>query len=228
LTLITAVATWYDPLEGMGVLPNLIDALATNVLPGTTLIQWRTIFRDIKPVSHHVMLLTDLHTRLASSSPLLAQLIDEFPQSPQFLPLAYPQGASASPLSDHGLEALAIRDQASVEEILRLLTPSGRFDAPLFQRVLTATAKECTFDVPGMTSFLDSLKRSDIAQMDELAKEWVVEVIGTAVAEEGKGVWWIIANLISVGFIGIEEVIAQVVQLLARPTTGKVGLFWTS
>jgi hypothetical protein len=228
MTLITAVATWYDPLEGMGILSNLIDVLAANVLPRAPLTQWRTTFHDIKPSVHHVTLLTDLHTRLASSSPLIAQLIDEFTQSPQFVPLAYPQGASASPLSDHGLEALAIRDQASVEEVLRLLTPSGRFDAPLFQRVLTATAKECTFDVAGMTSFLDFLKRSDIAQMDELAKEWVVEGIRTAVADEGKGVWWIIANLISVGFIGIEEVIAQVVQLLSSPTTGKVGLFWAS
>ena len=30
--LIAAIATWHPPLEGMGVLPSVIDALATNVL----------------------------------------------------------------------------------------------------------------------------------------------------------------------------------------------------
>jgi hypothetical protein len=171
---------------------------------------------------HLVTLLIDLHTRLASANPLLAQLIDEFTQTPQFIPLAYPPGASASPLSDHGLETLAIRDQASAEEVVRLLTPSGRFDAPLFQRVLAATVKECTFDVAGMTSFLDSLKGGDIAQMDELAKEWVVEGIKAGLVEDGKAVWWIVASLISVGFMEIEEVIGLVVQLLSNPKAGQV------
>ena len=31
-TLIAAVATWHPPLEGMGVLPNVIDALVANVM----------------------------------------------------------------------------------------------------------------------------------------------------------------------------------------------------
>lgn len=32
ITLITAVATWHPPLEGMGVLPAIIDALAFSVM----------------------------------------------------------------------------------------------------------------------------------------------------------------------------------------------------
>jgi hypothetical protein len=166
--------------------------------------------------------LTHLYSRLGSSHPILGQLIDEFTQTPQLIPLAYPSGASASPLSDHGLENLAVRDVASVEEILRLLTPSGRFDAPLFQRVLTATAKECTFDIAAVTFFLDSLRSNDIAQVDELAKEWTIEGIKSVIDEDGRGVWWIVANLICVGFIAIEDVIEHVVQLVT--TTGKVFL----
>ena len=177
----------------------------------------------MKPNTYLVTLLTDLHTRLASSNPILAQLIDETTQTPQYLPLAYPPGASASPLSDHGLETLAVRDHASAEEDLRLLTPSGRFDAPLFQRVLTATAKECTYDIVGMTWFLDQLRASDVAQMDELVREWAVEGIQTAVGEEGRGVWWIVGGLVSVGFLAIEEVLALVVQLVSSPRTEKVS-----
>jgi hypothetical protein len=33
ITLITAVATWHPPLEGMGVLPAIIDTLAASVMP---------------------------------------------------------------------------------------------------------------------------------------------------------------------------------------------------
>jgi hypothetical protein len=138
------------------------------------------------------------------------------------MPLAYPSGASASPLSDHGLENLAIRDVGSAEEVFRLLTPSGLFDAALFQRVLTATAKECSFDIPGITAFLDLLKTSDIAQIDELAKEWAMEGIKAGVETDGKGVWWIVTNLIAVEFISIKDVIAQVVQMLSSPSPGKV------
>lgn len=32
ITLITAVATWHPPLEGMGILPTIIDVLASSVL----------------------------------------------------------------------------------------------------------------------------------------------------------------------------------------------------
>ena len=157
---------------------------------------------------------------------VLAQLVDEFTQTPQFVPLAYQSGASASPLSDHGLENLAIRDVASAEEVLRLLSPSGRFDAPLFQRVLTATAKETTFDIVGLTSFLDSLRCNDIAQIEELAKEWAIEGIKSATGEDGKGVWWIVANLVSVEFLAIEDVITLVIEMVSNPSAGKVLLLF--
>jgi hypothetical protein len=138
------------------------------------------------------------------------------------MPLAYPSGASASPLSDHGLENLAIRDVGSAEEVFRLLTPSGLFDAALFQRVLTATAKECSFDIPGITAFFDLLKIGDIAQIEELAKEWATEAIKASIGTDGKGVWWIVANLIAVEFITIKDVIAQIAQMLSNPSSGKV------
>lgn len=141
------------------------------------------------------------------------------------MPLAFASGASASPLSDHGLENLAIRDVPSAEEVFRLLTPSGSFDAPLFQRVLTATAKECSFDIAGISSFLDILRSNDIAQVEELAKEWAMEGIKAAIGDDGKGVWWIVANLVSVEFVSIEDVIAHVVQLVSTPNnSGKVYL----
>lgn len=141
------------------------------------------------------------------------------------MPLAFASGASASPLSDHGLENLAIRDVPSAEEVFRLLTPSGSFDAPLFQRVLTATAKECSFDIAGISSFLDILRSNDIAQVEELAKEWAMEGIKAAIGDDGKGVWWIVANLVSVEFLSIEDVIAHVVQLVSTPNnSGKVYL----
>jgi|SRR5947207_7829852 len=148
--------------------------------------------------------------------------MDEFIQSPQFIPLAFPSGASASPLSDHGLENLAIRDISSVEEVFRLLTTNGSFDAPLFQRVLTATAKECSFDVAGITAFLDLLRSNDITQVEELAKEWTMDGMKATIGHDGKGVWWIVANLVSVEFISIEDVIAHVVQMVSKPNSGKV------
>lgn len=149
-------------------------------------------------------------------------MIDDFAQTPQFIPLAYPAGASASPLSDQGLENLAIRDTSSVDEVLRLLTPGGHFDAPLFQRVLTATAKEGNFDITGITAFLELLRASDVAQVEELAKEWALEGIKVSgIGEDGKGVWWVIANLICVELITIEDVISQVVRVLTAPETGK-------
>jgi hypothetical protein len=110
----------------------------------------------------------------------------------------------------------------SAEEIFRLLTPSGSFDALFFQRVLTATAKECSFDIAGISAFLDILKSNDIAQVEELAKEWAMEGIKVAIGDDGKGVWWIVANLVSVEFISIEDVIAHVVQLVSNPNSGKV------
>ena len=151
-------------------------------------------------------------------------MIDEFTQSPQVVPLAFPSGPSASPLSDHGLENLAIRDLQSAEEVFRLLTPSGSFDALLFQRVLTATAKDCSFDIAGISGFLDILRSNNIAQVDELAKEWATEGIKAAIGDDGKGVWWIVANLVSVEFISIEDVIAHVVQLVSNPKSEKVYL----
>jgi hypothetical protein len=36
VTLVTAVATWHAPLEGMGVLPTVIDVLAASVRPPPT------------------------------------------------------------------------------------------------------------------------------------------------------------------------------------------------
>ena len=176
----------------------------------------------MKPNSSTINLLSHLHTHLAASSPLLAQLLDEYTQSPVYIPLAYPSGPSASPLSDHGLENLAIRDTPTAEETVRLLTPSGAFDAPLFQRVLTATAKEATFDIAGISSFLELLMASDIAQVEELAKEWALEGIKSVLGDDGKGIWWIVANLVSVELISIEDVIEIIVQLLINPTSGKV------
>jgi len=227
-TIINAVGTWHPPLEGMGLLPVIIETIAANVPPPltfTTYHQWRKTFREVKPSTHLVSLLTHLHTHLASSNPLLAQLVDEFTPTPQYLPLAFPTGASASPLSDHGLENLAIRDISSAEEVFRVLSPSGQFDAPLFQRVLTATAKECTFDIAAMGVFLELLRENDVAQIDELAKEWTMEGIRAVVGgDEGKGVWWIVANLVAVQLVAIEDVISRVVQMVSSPTSGKVSL----
>ena len=102
------------------------------------------------------------------------------------------------------------------------MTLSGAFDAPLFQRILTATAKEATFDIAGISSFLELLTASDIAQVEELAKEWTIEGIKSGLLDDGKGIWWIVANLVSVGLISIEDVIEIVVQLLTNPSSGKV------
>ena len=43
--LIAAVATWHPPFEGMGVLPNVIDALAANVL--STISQLTSVEKDL-------------------------------------------------------------------------------------------------------------------------------------------------------------------------------------
>lgn len=97
----------------------------------------------------------------------------------------------------------------------------------MFQRVLTATAKECSFDIAGISAFLDILRNNDIAQVDELAKEWAMENIKAAMGDNGKGVWWIVANLVSVEFISIEDVVAHVVQLVSKPKSEKVCLLVT-
>ena len=76
----------------------------------------------------------------------------------------------------------------------------------------------------GISAFLDMLKSNDIAQVEELAKEWAIEGIKAAIGDDGKGVWWIVANLVSVEFISIEDVIAHVVQLVSKPNSGKVNL----
>lgn len=111
----------------------------------------------------------------------------------------------------------------TAEEAVRLLTPSGAFDAPLFQRVLTATAKEATYDIAGISSFLDLLMGSDIAQVEELAKEWALEGIKSSLGDDGKGTWWVVANLVSVELISINDVIEMIVQLLTNPSPGKVS-----
>jgi len=171
--------------------------------------------------------LARLHTHLSSSYPTLAQVLDNCPQPPQSIPLAFPAGVSASPLSDHGLETLAIRDPSSAEESFRLLTATGAFDAPLFQRVLTATVKECTFDIVGMTAFIDLLKGADIAQLEEVAGEWASEGIKAVIGEDGKGVWWIVANLVAGEIVAIEDIIAQVAKMVSNPGSGKVfGHSW--
>lgn len=66
------------------------------------------------------------------------------------------------------------------------------------------------------------LRSNDIAQVEELAKEWALEGIKIAIGEDGKGVWWIVANLVSVEFIAIEDVISKVVQMVSNPSSGKV------
>lgn len=175
----------------------------------------------MKPSTQIVTLLSRLHSHLGSSTPAVAQLIDEFATTPKSIPLVYPNGLSASPLSDHGLDNLAIRDVATAEEALRMLTPNGHFDAPLFQRILTATAKECAFELNGFAYFLQLLRASEIAQAEELAKEWAFEGI-KAVNEDGSGVWWVIANLVCSEFISIEDVIAQVVHLVSSSSSGKL------
>jgi hypothetical protein len=162
--------------------------------------------------------LSHLHVRLGSSNLIIAHLIEEFTQTPQYVPLAYPSGASASPLSEHGLDNLAIRDVPSAEEILRLLAPSGRFEASIFQRVLTATSKECPFDNAALSVFLTSLKKYDIAQIEDLVKEWAIENIRSTLDDDGRGVWWVITNLVSIGFIAIEDIIGHVIRLLLNST----------
>lgn len=63
---------------------------------------------------------------------------------------------------------------------------------------------------------------SDIAQVEELAKEWTIEGIKSGLVDDGKGIWWIVANLVSVELISIEDVIEIVVQLLTNSGSGKV------
>lgn len=103
---------------------------------------------------------------------------------------------------------------------MRMLMANGHFDAPLFQRILTATAKECTFDSEGLMSFVQILKASDIVQIEELAKEWAMERI-KATVEDGSGVWWVIAHLICSELLAIEEVILQVVQMVSKSSSAK-------
>jgi hypothetical protein len=66
------------------------------------------------------------------------------------------------------------------------------------------------------------LRASDVSQVEELAKEWALEGIKVGgIGEDGKGVWWVIANLVCVEFITIEDVISQVVHVLTNPGVGK-------
>jgi len=143
--------------------------------------------------------------------------------TPKALPLIYPNGPSASPLSDHGIENLAIRDMLSAEEALRLLLTNGPFDAPLFQRILTATAKECTFDAFGMSTFLDGLRDSEVWQVTELSKEWAMDAIKSDIGEDVNAVWWIIAHLICTEFVAIEDVTSRVVQVVSALPDGMVN-----
>lgn len=99
--------------------------------------------------------------------------------------------------------------------------PNNQFDGALFHRVLNATAKESAFHIAGISHFLDLLRGNDIAQLDVLAKEWALEGIKSVIREDGKGAWWLIANLVSVELVSLEDVITQVVQLVS-PGSGKV------
>jgi hypothetical protein len=90
--------------------------------------------------------------------------------------------------------------------------------------VLTATAKECTFDVAAMSGFLDLVRENDVAQIEELAKEWTMEGVKGVEGEDGKGIWWIVANLVALELVTIEDVISRVVQMVSNPSSGKVSL----
>lgn len=73
----------------------------------------------------------------------------------------------------------------------------------------------------GFTSFLELLRASDIAQIEELAKEWAIEGIKASVTDDGNGVWWVVANLICLDFLGIEDVISQAVQMVSATSESK-------
>lgn len=76
-----------------------------------------------------------------------------------------------------------------------------------------------------MGVFLESLREHDVAQIEELAKEWTMEGIKAVVGgDEGKAVWWIVANLVAVELVTIEDVISRVVQMVSNPSDGKVSL----
>jgi len=77
-----------------------------------------------------------------------------------------------------------------------------------------------------MGVFLESLRENDVAQIEELAKEWTLEGIKAVVAgDEGKGVWWIVANLVAAELVTIDDVILRVVQMVSNPSSGKVSLY---
>jgi hypothetical protein len=90
--------------------------------------------------------------------------------------------------------------------------------------VLTATAKECTFDIAGMSTFIELLRGADIAQLTEIAGEWASEGIKAVVGEDGKGVWWVVASLVGGEIIPIEDVIVQVAKMVSQTEPGKVFL----
>jgi hypothetical protein len=74
-----------------------------------------------------------------------------------------------------------------------------------------------------MGVFLESLRENNVAQIEELAKEWTMEGIrGVVGGDEGKGVWWIVANLVAVELVSIDDVILRVVQMVSNPSPGKV------
>jgi len=54
-----------------------------------------------------------------------------------------------------------------------------------------------------------------------LAKEWAIEGIKTSVTDDGNGVWWVVANLVCLDFLGIEDVISQVVQMVSPTSESK-------
>ena len=72
--------------------------------------------------------------------------------------------------------------------------------------------------------FLDSLRTNDITQIEELAKEWTMEAIKPVVGEDGKGVWWVVANLVAMELVTMGDVILWVVQMVSSPSQGKVHL----
>jgi len=73
-----------------------------------------------------------------------------------------------------------------------------------------------------MTAFIDLLNGADIVQLEEVAGEWALEGIKAVIGEDGKGVWWIVANLVAGEIVAIEDIIAQVAKMVSKPGSGKV------
>jgi hypothetical protein len=177
------------------------------------------------------MALNDLRTHVDAFShefALIHQLLEPWTVTPKIQPAIYPNGPSASPLSDPGIENLAVRDFLCAEEALRLLSATDHFDGSLLQRILTATAKECNPDPLGVTTFLDRLGDREDWPIAELAKEWAMDAIKLDVGEEMRGFWWITSQLICTDFLAIEDVLSRVIHVLPPLSDGMVQSRWFS